>query len=129
MATDSTQTYVTDRKRATGLGSGRAGTQHHWQMMVSSMLLGIVIPAFLITFALGLGGTYDDAVAFYGKPIPAIILALSWVVIVRHMMNEALEAIEDYVHGVAGKLTQVATTAFSYTLMAVGVFAVARMAI
>jgi succinate dehydrogenase / fumarate reductase membrane anchor subunit len=44
-------------------------------------------------------------------------------------MQEALVAIEDYVHGVPGKLTLVATTALGYGLMIVGVFAIARMAL
>lgn len=121
--------FVTDRKRAHGLGSGRSGTHHHWQMLVSSILMCVAVPAFVITFGLGLGGDFNDAVDYFGHPIPAIILALSWFVIIRHVMNEALEAIEDYVHGMAGQLTQVATTAFSYSLIAVGIFALARLAI
>ena len=48
--------YLTDRKRAEGLGAGGAGTHHHWQMMVSSILLVFLVPAFVITFGLGLGG-------------------------------------------------------------------------
>ncbi|MEM6306257.1 MAG: succinate dehydrogenase, hydrophobic membrane anchor protein [Pseudomonadota bacterium] len=121
--------FRTDRKRAQGLGAGRQGTHHHWQMMVTSMLLVVLVPAFVITFAIGLGGTYDEVIAYYSKPIPAIITMLSLAVILFHLMNEAVEAIEDYVHGLAGKLSLVAVSAFAYTLIAAGVFAVAKIAL
>ena len=42
--------YLTDRKRATGLGSGRAGTEHHWKMMISSAALVVLVPLFVFTF-------------------------------------------------------------------------------
>ncbi|MEM6940377.1 MAG: succinate dehydrogenase, hydrophobic membrane anchor protein [Pseudomonadota bacterium] len=120
---------MTDRKRALGLGSGRQGTHHHWQMMVTSMLLVILVPAFVITFALGLGGTYEEVLAYYSRPIPAIISILTLAVVIFHLMSETLVAVEDYVHGLAGKLTIVAVTAGCYTLIVAGVFAVAKIAL
>ena len=121
--------YITDRKRAVGLGSGREGTQHHWQMMVTSMLLVVLVPAFVITVGLGSGGTDEEVVAYFARPIPALITMLSLVVGIFHVMNETNVAVEDYVPGTAGKLTMVAVTAFSYTLMAAGVFAILRIAL
>jgi succinate dehydrogenase / fumarate reductase membrane anchor subunit len=123
------QRFLTDRKRAVGLGSGRQGTHHHWQMMVTSMLLVILVPAFVITFAIGLGGGHQDVLTYYSRPIPAIIAMLTIAVVIFHLMNETLVAVEDYVHGLAGKLTLVAVTAFCYTLIAAGVFAVAKLAL
>lgn len=123
------QRYLTDRKRAEGLGSGRRGTHHHWQMMVTSILLVILVPAFIITFALGLGGTQEEVVAYFSRPLPALITMLALVVGIFHLMNEAITAVEDYVHGLAGKLTIIAVTALSYCVMAAGVFALARMAL
>ncbi|MEL7114748.1 MAG: succinate dehydrogenase, hydrophobic membrane anchor protein [Pseudomonadota bacterium] len=120
--------YMTDRKRALGLGSGREGTHHHWQMMVSSMALLFVIPAFVITFGLALGGSYEEVLAFFSRPVPALITALSLVVIVLHVMQETLVAVEDYVPGLAGKFTLMAVRAFSYILIAVGLFSIAKMA-
>ncbi|MEM1272885.1 MAG: succinate dehydrogenase, hydrophobic membrane anchor protein [Pseudomonadota bacterium] len=121
--------FLTDRKRATGLGSGRHGTHHFWQMIVSSLLMGLAVPAFVITFALSFGRSQEEVLAFYGQPIPALILALSIFIIIRHAMWETLEAVEDYVHGTLGKLLQIAVTAFSYTLIAMGIFALARIAL
>ena len=121
--------YLTDRKRATGLGSGREGTHHHWQMMVSSILLVPLVPVHVMLFASALGGSHADVIAFFSRPIPAILMGLSLIVIVVHLMREAHAAIEDYVHGTAGKLTLIATTAFAYTMIAAGLFAIARIAL
>ncbi|MCH2077946.1 MAG: succinate dehydrogenase [Rhodobacteraceae bacterium] len=123
------QRYLTDRKRAVGLGSGRAGTEHHWKMMVSSMAIVVAAPVFFILFALGYQLPYAEATAYFGHPAVAITLAVTMVIIIRHVMNEAIEAAEDYVHGTAGQLTIVGITWASYLLMIVGLFALARMAI
>ena len=121
--------FITDRKRVQGLGSGREGTHHHWQMMTTSTLLVPLVPLFVFTFAYGLGGAYGDVVAYFGHPFPAIVTALTLAVGVFHLMNETLAAVEDYVHGLAGKLTLIAVKAFSYALIVVGIFAIARMAL
>ncbi|MEM9707158.1 MAG: succinate dehydrogenase, hydrophobic membrane anchor protein [Pseudomonadota bacterium] len=121
--------YATDRKRAEGLGSGRQGTAHHWEMLVSSMALLVVVPAFVITFGLVFGGSHGEVQAFFSHPVAAIVSALSLIVIIRHVMNETLEAVEDYIHGLAGKLTIVAVTALAYTLIATGLFALAKLAL
>lgn len=121
--------YATDRKRAVGLGSGRDGTHHHWQMMMSSMALVVVAPVFVIAFGVIYGSTYAEVVAYLERPLVAITLGVSLVVLVLHVMNEALEAAEDYIHGMAGKLTLVGVRALSYLIIAVGLFALARLAL
>ncbi|MFY0618465.1 succinate dehydrogenase, hydrophobic membrane anchor protein [Shimia sp.] len=122
-------TFLTDRKRAQGLGASGTGTHHHWQMMVSSTLLGVLVPLFVITFGLGLGGTYQEVLAYFSKPFPAIITGLTLVVGVIHVMREALVAIEDYMHGTAGKLTAIFVGAFCYTTIAAGLFALVKLAL
>lgn len=121
--------FLTDRKRAQGLGAGGAGTHHHWQMLVSSILLVAVVPLFIFVFGSGLGGTYEEVLAYFSRPFPAIVMGLSLIVITRHVMNEAHEAIEDYMHGAAEKLAIVAVSAFSYTLIAAGLFALVKIAL
>ncbi|MDJ0860494.1 MAG: succinate dehydrogenase, hydrophobic membrane anchor protein [Dinoroseobacter sp.] len=121
--------YLTDRKRAIGLGSGSSGTEHHWQFMARSILMGLLVPLFIVTFGLGLGGTYEEVLAYFSRPLPAIIMALALIVGLMQLQAEAQEAIEDYVHGVAGKLTLIACKAFCYTLMAVGLFALIKLAL
>ncbi|MCH2095535.1 MAG: succinate dehydrogenase [Rhodobacteraceae bacterium] len=121
--------YLTDRKRAQGTGSGRRGTLHHWQMIVSSILLVVVVPLFVVTFGAGLGGSYEETLAYFGRPFPAIVSALCLIVGILHFKSEAEEAIEDYMHGVAERLTVVAVGALSYTLIAVAVFALIKIAL
>lgn len=121
--------FATDRKRALGMGSGRDGTQHHWQMLVSSMAVVVVTPIFVILFLAVFGRDHSDVVSFFEQPVVAILASLSLIVLIRHFMNEALEAVEDYVHGLAGKLMLVGVRALSYVLIAVGLFALARMAL
>ena len=121
--------YLTDRKRAQGLGASGNGTHHHWQMMVSSILLVPLVPLFLITLGLGIGGTYEEVVAYFSRPVPALITGLGLVVITLHVMHEAQVAIEDYMHGVAEKLARIAVGAFAYTLIAAGLFALVKIAL
>lgn len=121
--------YITDRKRVSGLGSGREGTHHHWQMMISSVLLVPLVPLFVFLFDGALGGTHEEVLAFFSRPFPSILIALSLIVIIVHLMREAHAAIEDYVYGTAGKLALIATSAFAYGLIGIGLFAIARMAL
>jgi succinate dehydrogenase / fumarate reductase membrane anchor subunit len=62
--------FITDRKQVSGLGSGREGTHHHWQMMVSSILMVPLVPLFVFTFANALGGTYEEVIAHFSRPYP-----------------------------------------------------------
>lgn len=121
--------FLTDRKRAQGLGSGRQGTHHHWQMMASSMALVVIVPLFVITFGLGIGGTYEETIAYFSRPFPAIVMGLSLIIGIIHLMHEALVAIEDYVHGVPQKIALITVTWLSYTMIGVGLFALARLAL
>lgn len=121
--------FRTDRKNAVGLGSGRAGTHHHWQMMVSSTLLVVLVPLFVITFGMGLGGTYEEVLAYFSRPFPVIITGLTLIVGTLHLLREAQAAIEDYMHGVAEKLTLIGVNAFGYTLIAITLLALAKLAL
>ena len=121
--------YLTDRKRAQGLGAGREGTHHHWQMMASSTALVFLVPLLVFVFGFALGGTHEEVLAYFSHPFTAIAMGLSLSVCIIHMMREALAAVEDYVHGVAGKLTLMAVTALSYTLIATALFALAKIAL
>ena len=121
--------YLTDRKRAAGLGAAGAGTHHHWQMMGTSIALVGLVPLFVVTFAIGLGGTYEGVIAFFARPVPAIITGLTLVVGLIHLKAEADEAIVDYMHGTAQKLALKFVAALSYTLIAAGLFALVKLAL
>lgn len=121
--------YLTDRKRATGLGSAHSGVHHFWEMKVSSVALLFLVPLFLFTFGSILGSSYDEVLAYYARPFPALVAALTMVVGFRHFASGAQVMIEDYIHGTAQKVTIILVTCLSYALMGAGLFAVAKLAL
>lgn len=121
--------FITDRKRAEGLGSARAGTHHHWKMMISSAALVVLVPLFVFTFGLALGGSHADVLAWFARPFPAIITALTLIAVTLHCKAEAEEAIIDYVHGVRAKLLLVLVTVLAYAMIAAGLFALVKLAL
>ena len=121
--------YLTDRKRAQGNGSGRQGTEHHWQMLVSSILMVGVVPLFIFVFGFGFSGAYQEVMAYFGRPFPAIVTGLTVTVIILHAMREAHEAIEDYMHGIPERLALIGSTAMAYTMIVTAIFALIKLAL
>ena len=121
--------YLTDRKRATGMGSAKSGTAHFWAMKVSSVALLILIPLFVFTFGTIVGEDYAIVTAYFAHPFPALIAALTLIVGFEHFQSGAQVLIEDYVHGLAQKITIILTKCISYGLMAMGLFAIAKLAL
>lgn len=121
--------YLTDRKRAVGMGSAKTGTAHFWAMKVSSAALLILIPLFVFTFGPMLGEPHADVIAYFARPFPALVAALTIVVSFMHFKNGAQVMIEDYVHGTKQKVLIIAMICLSYAAAATGVFAIARIAL
>ena len=121
--------FLTDRKRATGLGSAKSGTAHFWAMKVSSVALLILIPLFIFTFGPALGGSYEEILTYYSRPFPAIIAVLTLAVGFKHFNDGVQVLIEDYVHGISQKVLIIAMTCLSYGAAAIGIFAIARLAL
>ncbi|KQI69047.1 succinate dehydrogenase [Loktanella sp. 3ANDIMAR09] len=121
--------YLTDRKRATGMGSAKSGTQHHWFMTVSSVALLILIPCFVFTFGAIYGAPYADVVAYYQRPFPSVIAALTIAVSFFHFRGGVQTLIEDYIHGALKTPLIIAMICLCYAAAAAGVFAVVRLAL
>jgi succinate dehydrogenase / fumarate reductase membrane anchor subunit len=121
--------YLTDRKRATGMGSAKSGTAHFWAMKVSSVALLILIPLFVFTYGTIVGEDYATVTAYFAHPFPALIAALTLIVGFEHFQSGAQVLIEDYVHGLAQKITIILIKCISYGLMAMGLFAIAKLAL
>ena len=121
--------YLTDRKRAVGMGSAKSGTAHHWSMTVSSVALLVLIPLFVLTFGSALGSTHDEMIAYYSRPFPALIAALTFIVGMHHFSGGVRVMLEDYVHGLAGRIAIVVMTCVSYAIAAPGVYAIVRLAL
>jgi succinate dehydrogenase / fumarate reductase membrane anchor subunit len=120
--------FVTDRKRAAGLGAAKTGTAHHWGMMVSSVALIVLVPLFVFTFGRAVGLSHEAALDYYGRPSPAIVAALTIIVGFHHFAGGIRTAIEDYARGGTRKALIIAMTCLSYAAAAVGLFAIARIA-
>ncbi len=121
--------YLTDRKRAVGMGSAKTGTAHFWAMKVSSVALLILVPLFIFTFGPMLGEPHADVVAYFSRPFPAIVAALTIAVGFKHFNDGAQVMIEDYVHGLTQKILIIGVTCLSYAAAATGLFAIARIAL
>ena len=121
--------YLTDRKRAMGMGSAKSGVHHFWAMKVQSVALLILVPMFVFTFGSILGESYETVVAYYARPFPAIVAALTIIVGFKHFADGCQVLIEDYVHGTAQKITIILITCLSYGAMATGLFAIAKLAL
>ena len=121
--------YLTDLKRAVGMGSAREGTEHHWSMTKSSFALLILIPFFVFTFGPMLGQPHDEVIAYFAGPFPAIVAALTIAVGFMHFKGGVQALIEDYVHGLARKVLILLMICLSYGAAATGVFAIAKIAL
>ena len=121
--------YLTDRKRAVGMGSAKSGTAHFWAMKVSSVALLILVPLFVFTFGSIVGAPYEEVLAYYQRPFPAIIAALTLIVGLEHFQSGAQVLIEDYVHGTAEKIIIILVKCLAYGMMATGLFAIAKLAL
>ena len=127
--TSSDHSHLTDRKRAEGLGSAKRGTEHYWGMIQSSVGLLILVPLFIFTFGPILGSSYEEVIAYYSNPFPAIVAALTIVVTWVHFKNGAQTAIEDYLRGMTRKITIIAVNIVAYAAIAAGLFALVALAL
>ena len=121
--------YMTDLKRAIGMGSAREGTEHHWSMTKSSAALLVLTPLFVFTFGAMLGQPYGEVVAYFARPFPAIVAALMIVVSFMHFKGGVQVLIEDYVHGMARSIAIIVMTGICYGAAATGLFAIAKIAL
>ncbi len=121
--------YLTDRKRAIGRGAAHTGTAHHWYMQVSAFGLALIVPTFLYVFGSALGGTHEQALAVFSRPVPAIITALVLVVGMQHFRKGMQTVLEDYTKNSTRKALIMITTTLSYGLTATGLFALVKIAL
>ncbi len=121
--------YLTDRKRAEGRGAAHAGTEHHWYMQVSAVGLALIIPVFLYVFGRALGSGYDEVIATFSRPFPAILTALVLVFGLHHFAKGAQTMIEDYFRKSTKKILIMSVIILSYGMTAVGLFALAKIAL
>ena len=121
--------YMTAMKRARGHGSAREGTRRHWAMTKSSVALILILPFFVFIFGPLLGQPHDAVIATLSRPFPAIVIGLMVVVGFLHFKTGIQAVIEDYSHGAIREYLIILTTCLSYGAMAMGLFAIAKIAL
>ncbi len=121
--------FLTNRKRAVGLGSAKEGTGHHWRMIVTSVGLLILVPLFVFTVGPMLGQPHQTVLNYFSQPFPAIVTALTFLVGFMHFKSGAQVLIEDYTGGLTRKVLILAVICLSYGAAATGLFAIARIAL
>ena len=119
---------ITAVKRAVGSRIAKSGTEHFWQMKVSSLALLILIPLFIFSVGTVVGEDHEYVTAYFARPVPALIAALTLVVGFEHFKLGATTMIEDYVKGSAKKICLTGLSFISYTAMAIGLYAITKMA-
>lgn len=121
--------YMTDRKRAVGLGASKTGTAHFWHMQLSAAALAILVPLFIFTFGRIVGAPHAEVVAYFARPFPSVITGLTLVVGFVHFKNGAQVMIEDYAHGATRKALIFGVIALSYACIATGLYALIKLAL
>ncbi len=121
--------YITPLKNAQNKGAAGSGTEHHWSMIVSSVGLALIVPVFLVAFGRALGGDRAEVLSVFSNPFMAVLTALVIFFGLRHFASGAQTMIEDYSQGGTRQGLIIAVTILSYGLIAVGLFALARIAL
>ena len=121
--------FTTARKRAENLGASGAGTDHHWNNIVTSIALLVLVPLFVFTFGSILGRPYEEAREALANPFVALVIGLTLLVGLVHFRHGVQVVLEDYAHGTPRRLMIIAAICTTYAILAVGLFAVARLAL
>lgn len=114
--------YLTDRKRAAGLGASGTGTAHQWFMTVTAVALLILVPALIFIIGQAIGLPRGEAMAYMGRPIPAIVTGLTLVIGMRHYAKGVKMMLEDYTDGLLREVLVIGTTLLGYAVMAAGLY-------
>ncbi|MFL2795904.1 MAG: succinate dehydrogenase, hydrophobic membrane anchor protein [Paracoccaceae bacterium] len=102
---------------------------HHFEMKITSIALFFLIPLFIFTFGSVIGEDHDSVVGYLSMPFPALIVALTLIIGLRHFQLGAQTLIEDYIRGHWYKVALFFVKALSYFLMAVGLYAIGKIAL
>ena len=121
--------YLTDRKRARGKGASGTGTAHHWYMTVSSVTLAFLVPTFLIVFGRALGHDRAGVILIFRNPFVVILTGLVLFVSMQHFWRGAQMMIQDYWRGSLHKALIMLAIGLAYLVMAVGLYALVRIAL
>lgn len=122
--------FVTDRKRATGLGASGSAVHHWWVQRVEAVALIPLGLLFVFPFAGALGEGPEAVRAVYGSTFNAVVAILFIAVAFHHLMLGLQVVIEDYVHQKRALMVLlVANHLFCGLFGLLGIFAVLKIAL
>ena len=104
--------------RAKGLGSAKDGTTHWWHQRLTAIALMLLTPWFVILMVGLVGDDLGTVRATLSQPLTAILLTAFVLSLFWHARLGLQVVIEDYVHGGAELVLQVAVK-FVYALAAI----------
>ena len=117
----------TPLSRVRGLGSAKDGTEHFWRQRLTA-IANVPLVLFFLWVVISLNGqSHAEVVACLSKPWVAITMLLVLGSVFYHMKLGMQVAIEDYVHGGAGKLLLILNTFFCTAMAVACGFAVLKL--
>ncbi|WBU63094.1 succinate dehydrogenase, hydrophobic membrane anchor protein [Paracoccus aerodenitrificans] len=120
--------YITPRKAAVGHGASHTGTQHHWWMTVSATVLAVLTPSFLMVIGTALQiPERREILGYFSQPYPALVVGIFMTLGMLHFIKGTRLMIDDYLDHTARKLALIAAAAFGWMVIAVTLFALARV--
>lgn len=122
------QDFSTPMARARGLGSAKAGTEHHIRQRVSAIALIFLVPWFLFSVIYASQAGFSGAQAWVAQPWNAILLILTFAAAFYHMRLGMQVVIEDYIYKSGMKTTLLIGNTFAtVALFAVTVLSVMKI--
>ena len=102
---------------------------HHFEMKITSIALFFLIPSFIFTFGSVVGEDHDTVIEYLSMPFPALIVALTLIIGLQHFQSGAQTLIEDYIRGFGYTVALIFIKALSYSVMAVGLYSMGKIAL
>lgn len=123
--------FITPYKAAEGLGASGTGTRDHWMQTVLGATLAVLTPFFVFTVLCALVTVKNQpgAIAFFSRPLPAILTGLYLTVGMLHWIRGTRMMVDDYLRGTPRNLIMLAVTFIGWLLIAVTLWALVSMTI
>ena len=116
--------------RVLGLGSAKDGTDHWLAQRVSAIALVLLGLWFVVSLAVLGTVKYGNVIAFLGKPLNGVLMALLCVTLAYHSYLGVQVVIEDYVHTKGIKMISLIVSRFAHVFVAIAsVYAILRIGI
>jgi len=121
--------YLTDRKRVSGLGVARGGVEHFISQRITAIALIPLSLMFLFPFIGTLGADHAAMLETYQHPYHAIVAVMFFIVLCKHLHLGLQVVIEDYVHAPRPLMASLIINKLFWGATAVtAVFAIAKIA-